>query len=372
MKEQIHPYSCRNDNTVESNPACNTMPIKNLALTPMILLLAFLAGSLLLLAGACSDQSSLSIDDPDELEVTYDTFIFRHGNGMAINNSNIMVGSQTVPQNYANVNRAIRWSVQNGRSFLNGLEEHTRAFGINDRGEIVGEMETNFISKGFLHVEGTLTELKKINNDDRTFAHSINNRGTIVGVTIKDRDSYMVVWHRKDNDSYGIPEVLGRISYSHESTPYINNKGEIAAVLFDSATMDFRAAIVQPDENGRYGAPFWLGAVEGNINIGGINDSGVVVGSQWIWLPENYDEPISIHFGRAKAINNHNQIVGHQQYKPTLWTIESDGQIKTQSLEIQNKIRGTAHSINDNGWITGHVWEPPLGARYAAIWRPVD
>jgi len=231
----------------------------------------------------------------------------------------------------------------------------------------------NFITKGFVHVEGTLTELKKINNDDHTYANSINNEGTIAGMTIKDRDLYIVVWHREDDDSYGIPELLGRSRSDFQNTPKINNKGEIAAVLFDSATMNYRAAILQPDQDGRYGAPVWLGSVEGEVTISGINDSGVVVGNQWIWLPENYDEPITIHFGRAKAINNRNQIVGDQQNKPKLWTIESDGHIKTQSLEIpENNRMGIANSINDHGWITGYIWAPHFGDEYAAIWRPVD
>ena len=376
--EKKNSYKSRYNHIVQSNPAVNSMPIKNRAEALPFLLLILLTGLLMLLAVACSEETTLSVDDTDNSngpKITHDTFFIERSEGIAINNANIMVGSQRIPWDHGSTPRAIRWSVQGGVSSLVGLEEHTAALGINDRGDIVGVMETNSFSKGFAVVDGSLIELEKIHEDDITRAISINNEGTIVGVS----NGHTVVWQRADDGSYGLPTELGRSDRNfglRQNKPHINIKGEIAAVLFDSTMMDYRAAIVQPDQDGRYGAPVWLGSDQGDIAIGGINDSGVVVGNQWVWLPENYDEPISLLIGRAMAINNHNQIAGIQGNKPALWTLEPDGQISDpHGLDFpETWSNGHAHDINDNGWVTGYVWLTATASsnEHAAVWRPVD
>ena len=75
---------------------------------------------------------------------------------------------------------------------------NSKAFGINPRGDIVGQSETaNGETHAFLYRDGTMTDLGTLPGGFESVAYGINPRGDVVGESgTRSGDGHAILWTR--------------------------------------------------------------------------------------------------------------------------------------------------------------------------------
>lgn len=342
-------------------------------------------------ASGCADSATLTTDLGGEADTTstvgtshtveiLSSLSGTRSNGWVVNDSGIAGGWSGISGG-----RAVRWSDAGEPVDMLGVESGTR--GINNDGSIVGWVRLpDGVQRGYIYANAVRIDLEKLEPDGPGSARDINNRGTIVGIGALGHGTNAVVWRRAPDGSYGSPVALG--FGSPTQSPRINERGDIA---FSAYVLNMHRPLIWPaGPDAEPGEPIWLGRpADGHYYAMDINDNGIVVGSRqlpWgedppvavVWLPSDYDSPVDLGIGEARAINEQNQIVGTtggslsegEPRRPALWTVEPDGTISgpTDVGTPSGYLYGGARDINESGWIIGSSWGP--GEVAATLWRP--
>lgn len=341
-----------------------------------------LVGLLALAAASCGDTVSLPSelddggDEPRYESILLDALGGSESNGWTINGAGVVAGWSNVADG-----RAVRWA---GNEAVDLIGSRSGARGINDAGAVAGY---HIVGQGYqayvLH-DGVRTDLEPLEPDDQdiwTFAHGINQGGTVVGVS----SGRVVVWRPATGGGYQLPVSL-ELHLRGDDRAQLNARGDVAFTSYGNGWPV--VWIAQPD--GGYGEPLWLGRPgEGAYTVRGINDAGVIVGSRSAggatmavaWLPDRYDRPIEFGVGEAWDINETGQIVGTTggdlplfggaPRRPALWTLEASGAITApQDLGTPSDYgSGGARAISDHGWIVGSSWGPSREVA-ATLWKP--
>jgi uncharacterized membrane protein len=163
----------------------------------------------------------------------------QHSTGGAINNLGQAVGSSG---HYAQTARGYLYA---GGSFtrITGPQDRyrTSAYGINDRGQVVGNMSPNVLipgssggTKAFVWKNGTVTQTFSYPGASSTTATGINDAGGIVGVYSLPaaNDSYHSHGFLDTNGHFTAIDVPGAQSTQPEA---INNRGDIVGTYYDGA-----------------------------------------------------------------------------------------------------------------------------------------
>ncbi len=148
--------------------------------------------------------------------------------GQAINNKGQVVGYSWTPDN---VSHAFLYS--NGSMQDLGSNSIT-AYGINDSGQIVGQLNTNVPQHAFLYSNGVMQDLGTISGPN-SIATGINNIGQIVGWTDIDnsQNTHAALW--QDGSILDLGSLGG-----HSYAMAINNNAEIVGnALTDRGTKAF-------------------------------------------------------------------------------------------------------------------------------------
>jgi probable HAF family extracellular repeat protein len=238
----------------------------------------------------------------------------------------------------------------------------TIANGINDRGQIVGEFNTNQGWSGFLrNSNGTITTFN-IPGEINTEPHGINNRGQIVGDT---NDQAFVM-----NKLGGSISTFGVPGYSLTEGASINDAGVITGTIANPVFgyVNIRGAITT----------FSFGT---NTNAFGINDKGDIVGTftnnsglgQGFLRQRDTFTVISIPGAfsvAALGINNRDEIVGVFRTFSSNFQGFLDENGTFTAINIPGATFTQANGINDEGQIVGEFGGQD-GKIYAFLATPV-
>lgn len=246
---------------------------------------------------------------------------------------------------------------------------------INAAGQVVGVMEvpggTTFqpMLHAFMWANGLLKDLTPPDSK-YSYAYSINNRGQIIGqVQTNSGDSHFVVWN--NNGTMRVLNVLdkGRVNTIRD----INDRGQIVGDMFTDTGK--RAFLL---DNGTIKALGTLGSYESYAVA--INNKGQVICNVTTTSPNYYhrtvlwDNSTTQELGTlggqssyAYDINNRGEIIGMAEFRPNypvshpfLW---KDGTMTDLTSADGRSINVT--DINDRGRIVGTV--QTSGSSYNAV-----
>src|SRR5690606_27852568 len=130
----------------------------------------------------------------------------------AMNDSGTMVGTS---QPGYSPGLAFGWSEEEGvfdllrsTGYVYGEWGGSGAYGLNNEGAAVG----SFTEGAFLVMQGSLTLLQSLSPGHGSVAASINDAGTVAGLSFlpdeEGGDMWVVVWHRDPGGTYGAPVAL--------------------------------------------------------------------------------------------------------------------------------------------------------------------
>lgn len=197
----------------------------------------------------------------------------------------------------------------------------SRAFDINDNGQIVGQVQNPYLSRSeaCLWQNGTCVGLGAIGGSyTNSYAAAINNDGHVVGWSYDSRgQSRACIWQN------GICEELGVLpGYSQSYATDINSSGQVVGYSYNPS-------------NGQYTACTWQNDTITDLGLGyayGINDNGQIVGQS-----RNYGN------------------IGHA----CIW----------QNGTVVDLGYGGATEINNSGVVTGGIYNPSTDRFYACTWQ---
>jgi probable HAF family extracellular repeat protein len=254
-----------------------------------------------------------------------DAWIWDAGNGMqslgsfpggdgnnraiAINDQGVVVGfAELIPGIF---NQAFRWTPSTGMQPLAGIGSGSQAWGINNRGAIVGGTGTS----GFLWQAGMVTMIGGLPGSEASILYGINNKNEAVGRSDSPSIGFLL--------QAGTIVSLGRIRDGSQLA--INDRTEVVGVSMDNEAFKWDAT------QGMQGlgvlSPICLqGEEHPQSNAFGINNQGQVVGHScvsngqhaFLWDSTNgmrdLNNLVSLPAGDvltiAYGINNDGQIVG--------------------------------------------------------------
>lgn len=226
------------------------------------------------------------------------------------------------------------------------------AFDINDSGQIVGIIDTDHGLAPFLYSDGTMHELAYPGTFTRGNAYGINNRGDVVGEAYGFNDDFHLVVSGAFLFSDGVMQHLETGATAFD----INDGGQIAG-HFSNGFLYSHGTSVTP---GTLPGALWY---EGRA----INEQGDIAGI--VRFPEGnhgfvYLDGVmhDLGFGEAYGINESGVVLGVSMlndYRPYLYR---DGAVIYLDTLLDRR-RGFSFqgvsAINDSGQITGTGGFPP-------------
>lgn len=243
----------------------------------------------------------------------------------------------------------------------------SKAYSINDAGQIVGESDVVFPGGGATHafITGTkdfvLTDLHQLglNPGSSSYAIAINNSGQVTGGAWDDAHTALPSTFITGPNGVGVTD-LGRFG-GLESRPYgINESGQIAGLYYEANT--YHAFITGP--NG-------VGMTDLNISnltpysVSGLNNSGQIAGQQlsnneyhaFITGPNGtgltkLEELHGVTNSTASGINNSGQVIGYSTIPSGSWGFVTD----SNGVGVTNLGGAMPFGINDSGEVVGRLF----------------
>jgi probable HAF family extracellular repeat protein len=245
------------------------------------------------------------------------------------------------------------------RYTITALPTGTSAYGINEAGQIVGDLSVDGGQRGFVWSNGALVQIGTLGGVD-SHGQAINRHGQATGHASQANG---------DMRAYSYAGgMLTPLSVQGSSTSYgmaINDSGQIAGVYTDAALV--RAFL----QNG--GTTVDLGTLGGDFaSANGINNLGHVVGisalddsTPWLAHAFLYANGVMTDLGtmagaslsEATAINDQGQIAGHGWVQGSHHAfIYENGVMK--DLGTLGGRRSFAYDINSHGQVVGNSNDP--------------
>jgi uncharacterized membrane protein len=282
----------------------------------------------------------------------------------ALNNAGLVVGYREIGA----VVRPTLWAGTTPYDLGTPAGEGGEAHGIGDSGVVVGMVGSSAPADGFVAalwyrgVRHLLRSPDPANPYPFTVAVALNRQGTIIGNhhTLATDDDRPVVWRR------GVPRFLPAllsIAFAND----INDAGYVVGSSdYPGGILRQRAVLWTPE--GRIRALDGLGGLDSRAY--GINNKGKIVGVA-DRAPDGASQPVLWYRGRvtvlptrssvggiARAINEHDQVVGFQgaglatSYRAVTWFGTAAYQLDTLlDDESRGIVINDAQDINDKGQI---------------------
>ncbi len=233
---------------------------------------------------------------------------------------------------------------------------HSQAHGINDKGAVVGYVgygRDKAVYKGFIYSDGSYTELLPPGWRE-AYAYGINDRGAVVGYG-RDRAVYKGFLYSDGSYTELLPPGW-REAYAYG----INNKGAVVGWGYNTAGA-LRGFIYSDGSYIELLPPGWRWA-----EAHGINDSRTVVGygsdmnnifKGFIYSNGSYAEllPSGWRWAEFYGINNRGAVVGRGGYEGSAYTSGFIYNSGSYTILLPSGWRWTqAYDINDSGVIVGY------------------
>ena len=232
--------------------------------------------------------------------------------------------------------------------------DHSLAYAINERGQIVGESQTaSDVTHAFLFENGVMIDLGTFESG-HSLALDINDLGQIVGRSVKSGVLHAALWDKKEMIDLGVGEARA-----------INNRGQI---LIDHDTL-WEKGVTTP-----------LGSFSANA----INDQGQLAGSTG-GVAAVWENGVVTTIGtlggsssRASGINNRGQVAGWSNTATTpyqlnhafLWPDENGEMIDLGVLpNIPYGTYSVAEAINGQGLVVGMSGVPAGYPYFGFLYR---
>ena len=237
---------------------------------------------------------------------------------------------------------------------------------INDRGQIVGwSLTSDRKSRAYLWERESMIQLQS--HSQPAFAWGINNRGQVVGRLLSTHGYQAVMWDK--GDLTVLPD-LEYAEWGETTATAINEKGQIVGF---SCCSPFRAFLWEKGravDLGTLGTPFAIAS--------GINNRGQIVGVStepgghyrpFIWEDGSMKDLGTWRgYGHAFDINNRGQVVGidyaGREARAFLW--ENGVMVDLGTVEGSN--HSAAYAINENGIVVGSA--EMTDGTHAVLWLP--
>jgi probable HAF family extracellular repeat protein len=266
---------------------------------------------------------------------------------------------------------------------------YSKAYGVNDSGQIVGESYTgsNGINEAdhgafWTNSSSAAIDLGSLGGYyDPSQAVSINTNTQIVGwsYVAGDTNTHAVVWTNSSSTALD----LGTLGGPNSEAYGINDSGKI--VGYGDATNGSYAAFW----NNSSSSPLSLGGLGGSYSAAlGINDSGQIVG--WAYTTGNAayhgvlwsnSSSAAVDLGTlggiysyASGINNSQQIVGwaytanNAAQHAAIWPSSTNAPIDLGTL---GGLYSYANSINNSGQVVGVSFMADNVTQHAAVWSTI-
>lgn len=221
----------------------------------------------------------------------------------------------------------------------------TYAYGVNDAGDIVGDIGAH----GFVYTGGSFTQIDvSLPGATGTTAYGINNDGAIVGIFAANHQTHGFLDVNGNFSQIDVPGATATYAYG------INDGGEIVGRFRDSTGthgfLDVGGNFTQIDVPG-----------QGDTEAYGINDSGAIVGSSFLsgyhgfvdiggsFTQLDFPATPTAYSTVAYGINDTGEIVGFTSAAPAYNGFLYDGHTFTTT----DFTYGYPRDINDSGQIVG-------------------
>jgi uncharacterized membrane protein len=244
----------------------------------------------------------------------------------------------------------------------------SRAYSINDKGQIVGECSYNGFPRACLFdSSGGGANIKLSSNE--SVAYSINNNGRIVGSIDRNGVTPNACIFDSSGGEHNI--YIGTDTYKRGQASSINGKGQIVGIYYDSY---YERACLFDSTGG--GANILLGGSFSHANC--INNNNLIVGYEYsnacIFDPAGPEGNIlhdillgtlpNYRISQAMFVNNNNQIVGaaymNSFYSPDCHACLFDSTGGHANIDL-GALNGSDYSvawcINDIGQIVGTAYD---------------
>jgi len=258
-------------------------------------------------------------------------------------------------------------------------EADSSALGINNRGEVAGNVKGEDVSRAVLWDQmGKPTELSPFASDSDSGASDINNKGQVLGISFVppfEENVRVVVWDRN-----GTPSLRPRPPIDDAcafiSAQEINNRGEAVGVC--TAFIDPTRTAVMWKRNG---TPTVLPPLGGDTGAGarGINDRGEVAGfsegsggaTAVVWSPDGTPRALPSIDGLncfGFAISANGEVVGScEDDSQTLAVLWDRSGTPIELPPLDDDTEALALDINARGQIVGS--SNGSSGRMAVVWR---
>ena len=261
----------------------------------------------------------------------------------------------------------ISWLIEN----LGSLGGYSRAFGINDEGEVIGESEVAPGDvRGFIFSGGGIHALNSAGGNYES-ARAISNSSIVAGISIS-RTVRATMWLANT------PSPLAGFDDDNLSSS-ANGISDLGIVVGSSQHPDGGTRPVMWQDETMIELP--LGTASGGVAIS-IGDGGHIVG--WadgrpaLWLGSGIfflDTLSGASGGVANSVSATGEIVGWSNpfisdfstNHATLWTSNS-----VIDLDTLGGTSSNAWAINSAGWIVGESLIPSDSESHAVLWRNGD
>jgi uncharacterized membrane protein len=262
---------------------------------------------------------------------------------------------------------------------LNGRA--TLAFGVNDRGEVVGgSVEASFglgpgPDEAFVYRDGVLRVLPTLGGEG-AFARRINNHGWIAGSSFTaEGESHATIWRPNHDGSY-TPIRLGRLGGTFSWCNTITDDGQVVGL---SETAD--GAVVAWLWNGHGPVKRLPSVSPGGQNFAvDINRHGLIVGNgtdpdgfyhaaRWLRgrVHDFHHRFPDYDFSFATAVNQDNEIAVFadvEAFAPRAYVVRGHQTIDLGA--VAEAPLSDVYDINDRGWVAGGAELD--GTNTAGIW----
>ncbi len=281
----------------------------------------------------------------------------------SINDSGHVVGMARDTSGYL---RAFLWTPTLGMRSLhvNPAALHSLAVDINNRGQVVGYVDSITTARAFIWSAGGGVKWLPTLGGMSSYAYGINNNGDVVGSSQTSSGvSHAFIWTAADGQMHDLGTLGGQAacSFGHSAAYDLNDQREV--VGFSCAESGERAFLWSEAggmvDLGTLGGPFSSRAFD-------INNSGHVVGvaqtangvpHAFVWTPSAGMSDLGTLGGDssvARSINDLGEIVGestvigNSMHHGFLWS-DSSGMRKLGGLSGS----GSAYGINATGQVVG-------------------
>ncbi len=253
--------------------------------------------------------------------------------------------------------------------------DDTEATGLNDRGQVVGDLESSprsVFGRAFMWEHGQARDLPALPGDVDCRANGINDRGQVIASSYRAYDhNKAFVWAAGRQTT-----LVGLPGFPHSKALGLSEGGQVAGYVQTGDYDSRREMVAQAALWDAQGRPTGLGTLGGDYSAAyGVNDRGQVVGKAdtpvfgsthaFLWQGGRMTDLGTLGGANSLAVrvNDIGQAVGYSETGDTTHAFVWQGGVMRDLGTLPGGTESEAHAVSDRGQIVGES----DGA--AALWQ---